>query len=106
MTSVRARRGTGNTRNKTIALEDAEYNDLALGSPSAFTRPVAAEHCLIEFHGAVEWLATLLGKRHRSSDTLIKSLTASVSRQMPETKTITGNTQRKIVEQLPLDGIA
>jgi len=52
-------RSSGNRAeaDKTVALEDAEDDDLACGAPTALSGAMAAERCLIEFHEAIERLS-------------------------------------------------
>ena len=87
-----------------IALEHAQDDDLAGGTPAPLPRPLSAKRRLIAFHGSMKRLPALLLVGEHRADEPEKALDGRRRRQAPKANPIAGHAEDEILDQLALRG--
>lgn len=86
----------------TVALQDAEHDHFASGSPASFTRAIAAKHRLIALNRTLERVGALFSPAHHLANQVKESLSGRARCRAMKAKTISRHAEHKVVEQFAL----
>jgi len=88
--------------NLAVSLEDAEHNDFACGTPTAFALPAPAKRGLVALHGTFEGLSALFLKGQGRPGQTKESLDGSKRGVNPEAHPVNRDAQNEQLQQPPL----